>query len=72
MPKYQPLFPPPETIPLRIVLRMLRIAIGYGSRTEKLQRMTHSNDPDVALTARSLAVRGYLKIDEGTIDLSPK
>lgn len=67
-----PQHPTPETIPLPTVVRLLRIALGYGSRTEKLQRMTHSTDPDVALTARSLMVRGYIKVDEGTIDLNPK
>lgn len=64
--------PPVITIPIRTVVRMLRIAVGYGSRSEKLQRLVHSTDPDVALTARSLMVQGYLDIDNGTVNIAPK
>jgi hypothetical protein len=61
--------PTPETIPLVTALRLIRIALGYGSRTERIQRMTHSTDPDVALTARSLQVRGFLNVEDGTLAL---
>ena len=62
-----PVMPPSETIPLITALRLIRVALGYGSRTEKLQRMLHSTDPDVALTARSLQVRGFLHVEDGTV-----
>lgn len=61
-----------NSIPLSIVIRMLRIALGYGSRTEIITRLLNSTDPDVAIIARSLAVSGYLDAANGTIVVHPE
>jgi hypothetical protein len=58
------------SIPLRTALKMLRIALGYGSRTERITRLLNSTDPDVAITARSLMASGYLNPDLGTVDIT--
>ncbi len=59
-----------KDIPLRTVLRMLRIALGYGSRSDRIRRLIDSPDPDVAITSRSLQAFGYLRPDVGTVDLT--
>lgn len=60
-----------NSIPLRTVIRMLHVAMGYGSRTERITRLINSSVPDVAITARSLQAMGYLRPEIGTIDLDP-
>lgn len=56
----------------RTWLKLLRIALGYGSRTERIQRMTHSVDADVSMLATSLKFQGYLSPAEGTVRLNPE
>ena len=55
------------SLPVRTVVKMLRIALGYGSRTERIQRLLHSTDPDVVVAAQSLRYQGFLKVVEGTV-----
>lgn len=56
-------------LPLVLVLKLLRIALGYGSRTERIARMVNSPDPAVAITARSMMANGYLNRELGTVNL---
>jgi hypothetical protein len=63
---------PPSTLPVITVIKLLRVAMGYGSRTERIQRMLNSPDPAVAITARSLLASGYLDRDTGTIIIEVK
>lgn len=72
MPKYIPSPPPDRSVPIKTVVKLLRIAIGYGSRTEKIHRMLHSPDPDVAIAAHSMRIAGYLDGPNGTIVVNPK
>jgi len=62
----------PNTLPVQTVVKMLRIALGYGSRTERMQRLLHSTDPDVVLAAQSLRYQNYLSVTEGTVNVDPK
>jgi hypothetical protein len=59
--------PIPNAIPLSTFLRMLRIALGYGSRSERIQRMLHSTSPDVAILAHSLKTHGFIDQETGTV-----
>jgi hypothetical protein len=61
-----------NNIPVGIVIRILRIALGYGSRTERITRLLNSTDAGVAITSRSLWASGYLKQDEGTVIVDPQ
>lgn len=55
-------------LPIITVVKLLRIAMGYGSRTERIQRMLNAPDPAVAITARSLMASGFLDREAGTIN----
>lgn len=54
-------------IPEAMVLKLLRIAMGYGSRTERIQRMLNCPDLGVQMMARSLMTRGLLNRSDGTV-----
>lgn len=54
-------------MPLSTALKLIRIAMGYGSRTERITRMLNSTDPVVSIIAHSLHAMGYLRPDTGTV-----
>jgi hypothetical protein len=54
-------------LPLITVVKLLRVAMGYGSRTERITRMLNHPDPAIAITARSLMASGYINREEGSI-----
>ena len=54
-------------IPIITVLKLLRIAMGYGSRTERITRMLNSPDPATSMTARGLMASGCINREDGTI-----
>lgn len=54
---------------LETVARALRTALGYGSRTERIQRLLHNADGDVCFLASQMKYRGILL--ENTVNVSP-
>lgn len=59
-------------IPLITVVKMLRIALGYGSRTDRVKRMLDSPDTSVSMMANSLMHQGYLDRFTGSVNLTPR
>ena len=59
-------------IPLVTVVKMLRIALGYGSRTERVARLLNSPDTSVSMMANSLMHQGYLDRFTGSVNIPPK
>jgi hypothetical protein len=45
---------------LVVITKILHIALGYGSREERIRAMIDSRDLDVGLLANSLRYRGLL------------
>lgn len=45
---------------LRTIAKTVYIALGYGSRSERIDALLNSSDLDVAMLAQILANRGLL------------
>lgn len=55
---------------LRIVAKLLKVALGYGSREDRIRYLLNSKDMQIGWVATQLRFSGYLK--DNTIDLDPK
>jgi hypothetical protein len=56
-------------MPAKIWLKLLKVALGYGSRTDRIKAMLNHEDVSVAMLAQSLKYQGYLHESEGTITI---